>query len=164
MALNIDGRPSHTEDILYPRLDITIMPASQSRNQSPGKDEITEDSTSSPPSEAVQNAPPPLYPALPPVPLVDKEITRNNSQISTSADGKAALGSPSTFSASSKSVGVATDDLTGFVTRDSDYAAHGGGYADVYKGVLRKNNRTTRVWILELIMCSINDVVKLLRV
>ncbi|KDR71818.1 hypothetical protein GALMADRAFT_781071 [Galerina marginata CBS 339.88] len=37
------------------------------------------------------------------------------------------------------------DDLTGLIVRNSVYPAHGGGYADVYAGILSKNGLTTKV-------------------
>lgn len=49
----------------------------------------------------------------------------------------------SSFSASLSS--VTTEDLTGFIIRDSDYPAHGGGYADVYTGTLLKEEKKTKV-------------------
>ncbi|KAH9475510.1 putative serine/threonine-protein kinase [Psilocybe cubensis] len=49
----------------------------------------------------------------------------------------------SSFSASLLS-GVTTEDLTGFVVKDSEYPAHGGGYADVYTGTLSKEGKKTK--------------------
>ncbi|PPQ91942.1 LOW QUALITY PROTEIN: hypothetical protein CVT25_000985 [Psilocybe cyanescens] len=42
---------------------------------------------------------------------------------------------------------VITEDLTGFIARDSEYPAHGGGYADVYIGTLSKEQKRTMVAI-----------------
>ncbi|PPQ91819.1 hypothetical protein CVT25_000268 [Psilocybe cyanescens] len=49
----------------------------------------------------------------------------------------------SSFSISLSS--VTTEDLTGFIIRDSEYPAHGGGYADVYTGTLSKEEKNTKV-------------------
>lgn len=40
---------------------------------------------------------------------------------------------------------IKTEDLTGSVKRESEYPAHGGGYADVYTGTLTRKARTIKV-------------------